>query len=85
MAILASQLLLLALAFAWGVHQVLLAKYGAIYSGESSSVVVYAQIIAVAAIALFAVGVFVVSLSYFRRSGNENVSSHNQEQPHLTP
>lgn len=58
--ILASQLLLIALAISWCFHLLLLVKYGQVYSVERNSPVLYAEITTILLIILFAIIVFVL-------------------------
>lgn len=74
LSLLASQLLLLALAIAWGIYMVLIAKHGGIYSTEPSATVLYLEIIAVVAIGLFAVGVSAFLLKWYLRQTQHEVS-----------
>ena len=62
--VLASQLLLIAIAVAWVVHMVLIAKNGHVYFIEENPVVLYGEIAATVLITLFAIAVF--SLQYKR-------------------
>ena len=57
--VLASQLLLLAMAVAWCVHMVLIAKHGKIFFAEPNPVILYGEIAVTALIALFAITIFV--------------------------
>jgi hypothetical protein len=56
--VLTAQLLLIAMAIAWCVHMVLIAKYGEIYFVEENSAVLYGEIAATVLITLFAGTVF---------------------------
>lgn len=64
--VLAAQLLLIAMAIAWCVHMVLIAKYGEIYFVEGNPAILYGEIAATALITLFAVIIFILQ---FRRLG----------------
>lgn len=64
--VLASQLLLMALAVAWCVHMVIIASNGRVYFTEPSSSILLGEIIATVLIALFAGVVFFMQ---FRRLG----------------
>ena len=56
--VLASQLLLLAMAMAWCAHMVLIAKHGKIFFAEPNPVILYGEIAATVLIAIFAIAVF---------------------------
>lgn len=58
MLVLAAQLLLVALAIAWGIHTALVARYGAVYFIEPNPLILWGEIIATALIALFGTAVF---------------------------
>jgi hypothetical protein len=58
--VLAAQLLLIALAIAWCVHMVLIAKYGQIFFVEANPVVLHGEIAATVVIILFGLAVFVL-------------------------
>jgi hypothetical protein len=62
--ILASQMLLVALSVAWGIHTVLIAKHGAIYFVEPNHMILWGEIIATALIAMF--GITVLTLQVCR-------------------
>ena len=64
--ILVAQLLLVALAIAWCVHMVLIAKHGEIYFVETNSAILYGEIAATVVITLFAIIVFTLQ---FKRLG----------------
>lgn len=71
--VLVSQLLLIAMAIAWCIHMVLIAKYGEIYFIEANSVVLYGEIAATVLITLFAVTVFALQCKRLRerRKGDD--------------
>ncbi len=71
--VLVSQLLLIAVAIAWCIQMVLIAKYGEIYFTETNSVVLYGEIAATVLITLFAVTVFVFQCKRLgeRRRGDD--------------
>lgn len=60
--VLVSQLLLIALAMAWVVHMVLIAKDGAIYFIETNRVILWGEIAVTVLITLFATAVFALQL-----------------------
>ena len=62
--VLAAQLLLIAMAIAWCIHMVLIAKYGKIYFVETNPAILYGEIVATALVTLFAIIVF--ALQYKR-------------------
>ncbi len=63
--VLASQLLLMALAIAWCVHMVLIAKHGRIFFAEPNLLILYGEIAATVLIAIFAIAVFVLQWKGF--------------------
>ncbi len=67
--VLTSQLLLVALAVAWCIHMILIAKNGQIYFVEPNAVILYAEIAATVFIAFFAITVFVVQ---YRKLGSNH-------------
>ena len=71
--VLAAQLLLIALAIAWCVHMVLIAKYGQIYFIEENPAILYGEIGATVAIILFAITVFALQCKRLgeRRRGDD--------------
>ena len=77
--VLSAQLLLIALAIAWCVHMVLIAKYGRIYFVEENPAILYGEIAATALIILFAIVVFALQCKRLgerrrdddRRKGNQ--------------
>jgi len=64
--ILVAQLLLVALAIAWCVHMVLIAKHGEVYFVETNSAILCGEIAATVVITLFAIIVFTLQ---FKRLG----------------
>jgi membrane protein implicated in regulation of membrane protease activity len=52
--IIISQFLLIALAVAWAIHMIIIAKYGSVYFVENNPVILWAEIIASIIIAVFA-------------------------------
>ena len=60
--VLAAQLLLIAMAVAWCIHMILIAKNGQIYFVEANPVILYGEIVAVVLIILFAVTVFAIQI-----------------------
>jgi ABC-type nickel/cobalt efflux system permease component RcnA len=60
--VLVSQLLLMALAIAWTVHMVLIAKHGKVYFTEANPVILYGEITATIIITLFAATVFILQV-----------------------
>ena len=75
--VIVSQMLLIALAIAWVVHMVIIATNGAVYFVETNPVILWAEIAAVALIALFATAVFAIQLYRLseRRTGDNRRSS----------
>ena len=71
--VLASQLLLIAMATAWVIHMVLIAKSGHVYFIEENPVVLYGEIAATVVITLFAIVVFVIQYKRLRerRKGDD--------------
>ena len=69
--VLAAQLLLIAMAIAWCIHMVLIAKNGQIYFVEDSPAILYGEIVATALITLFAVTIFILQ---FKRLGERRRS-----------
>lgn len=71
--VLASQLLLIAMATAWIIHMVLIAKNGHVYFVEENPVVLYGEIAATVVITLFAIVVFVIQYKRLRerRKGDD--------------
>ena len=71
--VLASQLLLIAMATAWIIHMVLIAKSGHVYFVEENPVVLYVEIAATVVITLFAIVVFVIQYKRLRerRKGDD--------------
>lgn len=71
--VLASQLLLIAMATAWVIHMVLIAKNGRVYFIEENPVVLYGEIAATVVITLFAIVVFVIQYKRLRerRKGDD--------------
>ena len=62
MAILAAQVLLMAMAIAWCVQLVAIAIHGQVCFGEPHAVILYGEIAAVVLVAIFAAVVFMVQL-----------------------
>jgi membrane protein implicated in regulation of membrane protease activity len=62
MAILAAQVLLMAMAIAWCVQLVAIAIHGRVCFGEPHAVILYGEIAAVVLVAVFAAVVFMVQL-----------------------
>lgn len=60
--VLVSQLLLIALAMAWVVHMVLIAKNGAVYFVEGNTTILWAEIGITTLITLFATAVFAIEI-----------------------
>lgn len=78
--VLAAQLLLIAMAIAWCVHLVLIAKYGKIYFVEANPVILYGEITATVLITLFAATVFALQwkrMGERRRGDDERKGSQN--------
>jgi amino acid transporter len=72
--VLASQLLLIALALAWAIHMSLIAAHGAVYFVEPNLVILWIEIIATVLIGLFGTVVFVLQLRRLgERRGSDNV------------
>jgi len=72
--VLAAQLLLIAMAIAWCIHMVLIAKNGQIYFVEENPAILYGEIAATVLITLFAITVFAIQckrLGERRRSDRE--------------
>lgn len=61
-AILAAQVLLMAMAIAWCVQLVAIAIHGQVCFGEPHAVILYGEIAAVVVVAIFAAVVFIVQL-----------------------
>ena len=70
--VLASQFLLLALALGWGIYLFQIARHGGIYSIETNSWVLYAEIFATVLIVIFAIIVIVLEFGRMnaRRQGD---------------
>jgi uncharacterized BrkB/YihY/UPF0761 family membrane protein len=60
--VLASQLLLIALALAWTIHMTLIAANGSVYFIENSQVILWIEIIASVLISLFGTAVFAIQV-----------------------
>jgi hypothetical protein len=75
--VLASQLLLIALAINWCFHLLLIAKYGQVYSVERNGLVLHAEITAILLVILFAIIVFVLQCKrlWEKRQGEEAVGN----------
>ncbi len=71
--VLASQLLLMALAISWCLHLLLIAKYGQVYSVERNSSILYTEITIVFLIILFALIIFALQCKrlWEKRQGEE--------------
>ena len=71
--VLISQLLLIALAMAWVIHMVLIAKDGAVYFVEGNPTILWAEIGITTLITLFATAVFAIEIYRLgeRRKGDE--------------
>jgi membrane protein implicated in regulation of membrane protease activity len=74
--VLASQLLLIALALAWAIHMTLIAANGAVYFVETNSLILWIEIIATVLISLFGVAVFAIQLY---RLGERRASDESRE------
>ena len=75
--VLAAQLLLIAMAIAWCIHMVLIAKNGQIYFVEENPAILYGEIAATVLITLFAITVFAIQckrLGERRRDDRGNLS-----------
>ena len=75
--VLAAQLLLIAMAVAWCIQMVLIAKNGQIYFVEANPVILHGEIVATVLIILFAITVFAIQckrLGERRRNDREKVS-----------
>ncbi len=70
--VLASQFLLLALALGWGIYLFQIARHGGVYSVETNSWLLYAEIFATVLIVLFAIIVIVLEFGRMnaRRQGD---------------
>ncbi len=77
--VLTAQLLLIALAIAWCVHMVLIAKYGQVYFIEANPTILYGEIAATALITVFAAIVF--ALQYKRLSERRRDDDKSQSSP----
>ena len=75
--VLASQLLLIALAICWCFHLLLIAKYGHVYSIERSGPVLYAEITTILLIILFAITVFVFQCRRLREKRQDEAGARN--------
>lgn len=64
--VLASQLLLVALATAWGIHTALVARHGAVYFVEPNPLILWGEITMTALIALFGMAVFTLQTRRLR-------------------
>lgn len=71
--VLASQLLLIAMAVGWVIHMVLIAKSGSAYFIEDNPFVMYGEIAATVVIVLFAIFIFVLQCKRLRerRKGDD--------------
>jgi uncharacterized BrkB/YihY/UPF0761 family membrane protein len=74
--VLVSQLLLIAMAIAWVIHMVLIAKNGHVYFIEENPIVLYGEIAVTVAITLFAIVVFCLQYTRLqeRRKGDDTKS-----------
>ena len=75
--VLAAQLLLIAMAIAWCIHMVLIAKNGQIYFIEANPVILHGEIVATVLVVVFAITVFAIQckrLGEKRRDDREKVS-----------
>jgi uncharacterized membrane protein YcjF (UPF0283 family) len=75
--VLASQLLLIALAIAWGIHLILIAQNGGVYSIEANPWVLYSEIAATILIILFALAV--VCLEFIRMKSRRRSDCDSQD------
>ena len=82
--ILVSQLLLVALALAWGVNLILIAQHGGLYSIEANPLVLYGEIAATVLIIIFAfvVILFEISRMRSRRRSERDDQDLNQIEKH---
>lgn len=74
--VLTAQLLLVAMAIAWCVHMVLIARHGEVYFVEANPFILYGEIVATVLITLFAVVVFVIQ---YRRLGERRGSDRREQ------
>jgi len=75
--ILVSQMLLMALAIAWGVNLILIAQHGGLYSIEANPLVLYGEIAATVLIIIFAI--VVIYLEIIRMRSKRQGESDSQE------
>ena len=76
-----SQLLLIALAAAWGVHLILIAQNGGVYTIEDNPWLLYGEITATNLIIIFAIVVLVLE---FTRMSTRRQSDRGERQPRQT-
>ncbi len=74
LALLAAQVLLMAMAVAWCVQLVAIAIHGRVCFGEPRAVILYGEIAAVVLVTIFAAVVFIVQLRRLmeKRTGDDN-------------
>jgi uncharacterized membrane protein YcjF (UPF0283 family) len=75
--VLVSQLLLIALAIAWGIHLILIAQNGGVYSIEANLWVLYGEIAATVLIRLFALAI--VCLEFIRMKSRRRSDRDSQD------
>jgi len=73
-----SELLLIALAAAWGVHLILIAQNGGVYAVEDNPWLLYGEITATNLIILFAIAVLILE---FTRMGQRRQDDRDRGQP----
>ena len=80
--VLASQLLLLALALGWGIYLIQIARHGGVYSIETNSWLLYGEIIATVLIILFAI--VVIFLEFGRMTAKRQSDTEEQKEYKLS-
>ena len=67
LSVMASQILLIGLALAWGIHTALLISHGSVRFVEPNQLILWYEIVSTAAIALYGMTMLIVYLFAFRR------------------
>lgn len=67
LSVIASQLLIIALALAWGIHTALLISHGSVCFVEPNQLILWYEIVSTAAIALYGMSMLIVYLFAFHR------------------
>jgi len=79
--VLASQLLLIALALAWAIHMTLIAANGAVYFVETNRAILWIEIAASVLISLFGTAVFAIQVYRLgERRGSDNTRDERRGQ-----